>query len=229
MFALRVSPQWLHSAFSTRSRQAKAPVVAVRGTELSVTIFPKDVAAMRTVTVAIPESGTITFFAHEEFRSFVASLLDFHDILITGGGDGTVKIVCESPNCALQHTIGNIELTDDLVLPTTPDDICLQVPTHAWLILWKSIPLEGSVEIFCKRETRSLALKHSNGKWVAAVFCKDKPSAKRSFSADAGIIRDIMSMCSGPSTFSSVVFMKCGVMQFVNQDVSVFLAPSIPA
>jgi len=70
-----------------------------------------------------------------------------------------------------------------------------------------------------------VTLKHSKGRWAAAIQAREKPQASRKFTADALVARRIFRFVQPSATFSTLVFMDCGVLKWVHENTTVFIAP----
>lgn len=226
MTEFRVKTAWLSEAWGGACKQEIEPVISVEGTTLKVTIFPNGGAGMRVQTQTIEETGATTFKITQSIRSFVKLIDDFDSIRIAINGDD-MTITGERPNSAMQCHFQKIEMVEDNYIEEDSKDILINVPTHEWLSIWKSVPEEGTIAIRVDRTMKSLTLKHSLGWWGAAVQATEKPSSTQTFTADAMVAKRIFQYSNAESTFSTLTFMCCGVLKWKQGRTIIYIAPSL--
>ena len=224
MATVLLPTEWLDQAWGGTVKQDLLPVVAIHGDQLKITIFPNGGAGMRVITRSIPKTGQVTFNVTEGMRAFVRLLKDFPQITLDIQGD-RMAVTAETSCSAVQYHFPNVELVDDNVIPDHAKDVELVVPTAYWHSLWKSLPSKGTCELSCNKSRRSVTLKHSKGRWAGAIQAREKPQDSRTFTADALVARRIFRFVQPSATFSTLVFMDCGVLKWVHENTTVYIAP----
>lgn len=225
MASFQVKCKWLTEAWGGTKKQATVPILSVSGTTLKVSVFQNGGCGMRVKTCIVSKTGTATFKIPNSIRAFVALLGDFDSIRFEIRQE-TLTIIAERLNSALQYTFQNLEHVDDNVIADDPQDICVTVPTDEWLTLWKTMPLKGKVVIGLDRTRRSVTLKHSNGRWGAAIQAKEKPKSTTTFTGQPLVAKKIFGYCDHQDMFSTLTFMHCGVLKWQQNTTVVYLAPN---
>ena len=226
MVSVAVKCQWLTEAWGGTKKQDTEPVLSVSGTTLKVSVFQNGGCGMRVKTCTVPKTGSATVKIPKSIRAFVALLSDFDSIRLDVKQE-TLTIIAERLNSALQYTFQHVEHVDDNVIADDPQDIRVTVPTDEWLTLWKTMPLKGEVVVGIDRTRRSVTLKHSKGRWGAAIQAKEKPKSTSTFTGQPLVAKKMFGYCEHKDMFSTLTFMHCGVLKWQQNTTVVYLAPKI--
>ena len=224
MVSVQLPTQWLQDAWGGPGTQDMHPVMFVDGETLKVTIFPKGGAGMRVVTRRIPKTGQATFKVADDMRAYVHLLEDFPDVKLDVK-DTTLTVTAETCCSAIQQHFQNIELAEDNIIPDDAQDVHLVVPAAQWLGLWKCTPQKGVIEVSCSKNRRSITVKHSKGRWAGAIHARDKSDVGKTFKCDALVTQRIFGYARASLTSSDLVFMHCGVLKWVHEHTTIYLAP----
>tara|TARA_B110000003_G_C16466015_1_gene463799 strand:+ start:465 stop:740 length:276 start_codon:yes stop_codon:yes gene_type:complete len=89
------------------------------------------------------------------------------------------------------------------------------------------MPSKGEITLACKMDKKIVTFKHSKGRWAAAITAKTKASKDASFVCDSGVTKFCFTEAAKAPTFSTLIFMDCGVLKWESGNTSVHLAPFV--
>jgi hypothetical protein len=226
---MQVNTQLLVDALQRIKKHALAPWIMATGSSMKVTIFPEGGAGMRVTTLSIVYKGPdICFEVSDAMRVFLLRLLPFHELKISINiAEKSGIVIAESATTALQYTFPKINIIDGQVIEPHEDDVNCEIITKEWIALWNSVPQKGTVDIECSHRYRPITLKHSKGRWGAAINAKETLKHTKKFVCDSGVARSVIHSKQELPTFSILTFMQCGVLQWVAGPITVYLAPMV--
>lgn len=226
MTTVKLPCRWLDEAWGGKKTQDMLPIFTISDKQIKITIFPNGAAGMRVVTRPIETPGNVTFKVPKALRAFVRLMVDFQDVSLLIEGT-SLTITGENCCSAVQYHFPNIELTDDNEIVPHPQDVSITVPTSHWLSLWKTIPPKGEISMVYDKSKRSITLKHSKGRWGAAIQAREKPLRSGTFICDAKVGKRVFSDCTPETPFSVLILMDCGVLKWKENQTTIYLAPMI--
>ena len=69
-----------------------------------------------------------------------------------------------------------------------------------------------------------MTLKHSGGRWGAAITMKNKPKKDQSVTVASGVAKSVF-IGDVPQVWGTIVFMHVGVLRWFTPDMTVYMAP----
>ena len=224
MTSVTLSTQWIIEACGGKKNQEMPPVITIDGGVIKVVIFPHGGAGMRSMTRHIAPTRSVSFKVSVAMRAFLRLLTDFHQITLVIE-DAKLSVTAENCCSAVQYHFPNIELTDDNVILDHVKDIHITVPCAQWLSMWKSVPTKGEITLTVDKNRRSVTMKHSKGRWAGAIQACTKPPRTQTFVCDAMVAKRIFAYVVPQSMVATIVLMDCGVLQWTDDNVTIYLAP----
>lgn len=223
MTHVRFCPKWIVDTMNGKHGEP-SPQCQVENNELSLTQFIESGAGMFTKSTHIDKSDNVVFELTTALHAFLKRIVVYPNATFSFK-NGSLTVVVETPSSALQYRFPKIPMLEAQHIEPSEKDLKVVIPADDWLHLWATIPGKGTVTISTNVSTKTVAMKHSGGRWGAAIQAKEKVSASTSFTCNASVIRDTMSLCTPSRVFSNLTFMSVGVLKWSCQDVVVHLAP----
>ena len=116
---------------------------------------------------------------------------------------------------------------EDKFIETSPKDCRIDLCTKSWIGICRSMPSKGNITIVCNANKKMVTLKHSKGRWGAAITAKNKAIRDATFECDSGVTKFCFAPVSNQPSFSVLNFMDCGVLQWKSGNTFVHLAPCV--
>jgi len=218
-------PEWLYNAWFKIQKTDDRSQLTVSGNELRVTALPKGGAGMRISKFRIESTGSLTFEVSDGLRCFIKKCLAFQIIHFRVQNEELVLSV-DSPGLGIQYKFPKIKIVEENVIPPHDDDQHQSISTKDWISMWPTCPPKGSVTIVLSKQTKIMTLKHSGGRWGAAITMKNKPNRDQTIQIDSSVAKSVfINDWPGGRPWATIVFMHVGVLQWFTPDVTIYVAP----
>lgn len=218
-----VPTEWLHESWFKMQKMDIKPQLAISDGELRVITFPKGGAGMRICRHVIAKTPAIAFEVSDALRCFVKKCLPFPFIRLCVQ-NGELSLSVESPIVGVQYKFPKLVTVEENEIPPHKDDQHIRMAAKDWFDLWPTIPPKGEVTLTISKQTKIMTLKHSGGRWGAAITMKNKPKKDQSVTVASGVAKSVF-IGDVPQVWGTIVFMHVGVLQWFTPDMTVYMAP----
>jgi len=224
MARVHFSPKWLVETLNGKHGEP-SPQCEFDNNMLRLTIFIESGAGMFTKRTHVEHCENIVFEMTSALHAFLKRIVVYPKVQFCFN-NGSLTVVVETPSSALQYRFPKIPRLEPQEIESSDKDVTVMVPADDWVHLWGTLPGKGMVTISASVSSKTLTMKHSGGRWGAAIQTKQNVTASTSFTCNASAIRETMSMCTPLRVFSKLSFMSVGVLKWTCEDVTVHLAPN---
>ena len=179
-------------------------------------------------TMEGPAGGPVTFIVTNAMRNFVARLNELYTTtrLEIEADQKTVTFTIESVASALKYTFEQVSFGEEQTIEPSVEDVNVRVPRLEWKSLCFLAPSLGSITLDCAARKRACTLRHDGGRWSAAIQLHEKAPDTLHFVGDAEAIRRLSIVFNTDVPFITLVFMKCGVLKWLDgRGLSGYIAP----
>lgn len=218
-----VPTEWLHNAWFKLQKTDVRSQISVDGTYVVVTAFAKGGAGMRVSKYRIEKTGKITFEVSDALRCFIKKCLPFHSIDFCVENEQMVLKI-DQPGLGIQYTFSKIKIVEENVIPDQKEDQHMSISSRDWFCIWPTIPPKGDVTLSISKQSKIMTLKHSGGRWGGAITLKNKPKRDQTIKIDPIVAKSVF-VGDVSEAWSTVVFMKVGVLQWFTSDMTIYVAP----
>lgn len=219
-----VSPAWLQQSWYNKVSFNIKPQCCLANGHLKVTVFRENGTGMRSMSCAVDSKETCCFEVPDAFRAYI-SLLQFAKYVRIKIENLTMELSVETPSFAIQYKISNILYVEDRYVAPSDEDIAIEIGTEDWFHICGTMPQKGQIIFDCRSQKRMVTIKHSKNKWGAAIMARSKSPGTASFQCRAEVVRFCFRTVEKLPAFSTLIFMKCGVLKWNAGFMQVYLAP----
>lgn len=217
-------PKWLVDTLNGKHGDP-SPQCEFDNNILSLTVFIESGAGMFTKRTRVEHSDNVVFEMTSALHAFLKRIVVYPKVQFRFK-NGSLTVVVETPSSALQYRFPKIPMLEPQTIESSDKDLTVTIPADDWVHLWGTIPGKGRVTISSSASSKTLTMKHSGGRWGAAIQTKQSVSLAKSFTCNASAIRETMLMCTPLRVFAKLTFMSVGVLKWTCEDVTVHLAPN---
>lgn len=219
-----IDPRWLFKAVGKNSKFHVKPQLSVSGGQLTVTTFKMNGIGMRAIHTQVACKQQCTIEVPQALRGYLHQLTDCTDIQLILK-DTTLRVFIERPTFGIEYQIPNINYLEDQCIETSPKDVHHKIGTGDWMAICQAMPAKGYITFQCQANKKMITFKHSKGRWGGAIAASEKSTAAKTFRADSGVAKFCFKDELPTKPFCSLIFMECGVLKWICNDITIHLAP----
>lgn len=219
-----VDPRWLFKAVGKNAKFHVKPQLSVSDGQLKVTTFKMKGIGMRAIYTSVSCKQDFTIEVPQSLRGYLQQLTDCTDIQLILK-DTTLRVFIERPTFGIEYQIPNINVLEDHCIETSPKDVHHKIGTRDWMAICQAMPPNGYITFTCQTNKKMITFKHSKGRWGGAIAASEKSKQTNTFRADSGVARFCFKGEVPTRPFCTLVFMECGVLKWICDNITIYLAP----
>jgi hypothetical protein len=223
MISITLSPTWLINILGPKQTEPSPQLHCEQG-KATLTVFFDGGVGMRSIDSYIPSQQNVTFEISPALHAFVKRLTEY-PLIEFRFEHGAMTIIAETPHAALRYMFPRIHKLEAQCLDSSEKDMTISVSAKDWLLLCRALSNKGLVTITATTDSKVVTMKHSGNRWGAAIHAKATPKEMKTFTCQAGSMRETFLTCTPETSFADITFMDIGVLKWVSGLQTVYIAP----
>ena len=219
-----VDPRWLFKAVGKNATFQVKPQLSVSDGQLKVTTFKLDGNGMRASHKHISCKQDCTIEVPQALRGYLHQLTDCTDIQLILN-DTTLRVCIERPTFGIEYQIPKVIVLEDYCIETSLKDVHHKIGTRDWMAIGQAMPAKGYITFQCQANKKMITFKHSKGRWGGAIAASEKSKVTKTFRVDSGVAKFCFKGELPTKPFCTLIFMECGVLKWICDDITIHLAP----
>jgi len=219
-----IDPRWLFKAVGKNANFHVKPQLSVSDGQLKVTTFKMKGIGMRSIRTQVSCNQNCTIEVPQALRGYLHQLAECTDIQLILTAT-TLRVLIERPTFGIEYQIPNVSVLEDQCIESSPKDAQHKIGTIDWMAICQAMPAKGYITFQCQANKKMITFKHSKGRWGGAIAASEKSKVTRTFRADSGVARFCFHGELPIKPFCTLIFMECGVLKWICDNITIHLAP----